>query len=59
LTSSPPFLQRTRTDANCFTLIAVFPGLVESIDAQDYINAVKWADIIEVSIKNAQSTIEI
>ncbi|GAP85461.2 putative glutamate carboxypeptidase II [Rosellinia necatrix] len=37
---------------------AVFPGLVESIDAQDYINAIKWVDIIEGCINTATRTIE-
>lgn len=32
---------------------AVFPGLVESIDAKDYINGLKWAGIIESCITNA------
>ncbi|KAK7743593.1 hypothetical protein SLS53_004128 [Cytospora paraplurivora] len=38
---------------------AVFPGLVESIDAKDYTNAIRWADIIEGSIKNATENIKI
>ncbi|KAL2199854.1 hypothetical protein P885DRAFT_29208 [Corynascus similis CBS 632.67] len=32
---------------------AVFPGLVESIDAQDWTNAERWVDIIESRLKNA------
>ncbi|CCC10262.1 hypothetical protein SMACR_02840 [Sordaria macrospora] len=32
---------------------AVFPGLVESIDARDWTNAEKWVDIIDACIKNA------
>lgn len=37
-------------------LVAVFPGLDESIDAGDYKNALKWVDIIESCIlKGAES----
>ncbi|SPQ18813.1 d1f29f99-ca83-442f-b59f-37161cc1d279 [Thermothielavioides terrestris] len=32
---------------------AVFPGLVESIDNQDWANAERWVDIIESRIRNA------
>ncbi|KAH7155408.1 hypothetical protein B0J13DRAFT_545510, partial [Dactylonectria estremocensis] len=32
---------------------AVFPGLVESIDAKDYVNGLKWAGIIDSCIGNA------
>ncbi|KAK3310448.1 uncharacterized protein B0T15DRAFT_518552 [Chaetomium strumarium] len=32
---------------------AVFPGLVESIDNQDWSNAERWVDIIESRIRNA------
>jgi N-acetylated-alpha-linked acidic dipeptidase len=32
---------------------AVFPGLMESIDAKNYLNGLKWADIVEKSILNA------
>ncbi|KAL7620627.1 hypothetical protein AAE478_009622 [Parahypoxylon ruwenzoriense] len=37
---------------------AVFPGLVESIDNEDFVNAVKWVDIIDGCIKTATKTIE-
>jgi N-acetylated-alpha-linked acidic dipeptidase len=33
--------------------IAVFPGLVESIDDEDWVNAERWVDIIESRLKNA------
>jgi len=33
--------------------IAVFPGLVESIDDRDWVNAERWVDIIESRVKNA------
>ncbi|RYP65447.1 hypothetical protein DL771_008319 [Monosporascus sp. 5C6A] len=36
---------------------AVFPGLVESIDNDDYLNARKWADIIDTCIKAATKAI--
>ncbi|KAH8682513.1 hypothetical protein BX600DRAFT_375449 [Xylariales sp. PMI_506] len=36
---------------------AVFPGLVESIDAKDYLNALKWVDIIDDCIKTATKTV--
>lgn len=39
------------------TPIAVFPGLVESIDNKDYVNARKWVDIIDNCIKTATNTI--
>lgn len=32
---------------------AVFPGLVESIDAGNWTNAVRWADLIEERLQNA------
>jgi N-acetylated-alpha-linked acidic dipeptidase len=34
-------------------MTAVFPGLVESIDNQDWSNAERWVDIIESRIRNA------
>ncbi|KAI3324863.1 Zn-dependent exopeptidase [Xylariaceae sp. AK1471] len=37
---------------------AVFPGLVESIDNKDFINALKWVDIIDSCIKTATKTME-
>ncbi|KAF7560908.1 hypothetical protein G7046_g3221 [Stylonectria norvegica] len=37
---------------------AVFPGLVESIDAKDYVNGLKWAGIIERCITNAIKSLE-
>ncbi|KAH7375681.1 glutamate carboxypeptidase [Plectosphaerella cucumerina] len=36
---------------------AVFPGLQESIDAKDYVNAVRWAGIIDESLKAAEKSI--
>ncbi|KXJ91270.1 hypothetical protein Micbo1qcDRAFT_188715 [Microdochium bolleyi] len=36
---------------------AVFPGLDESIDKKDFVNTMKWADIIEDCIKDATKTI--
>lgn len=33
---------------------AVFPGLVESLDAKDWTNAERWVGIIEGSLKNAK-----
>jgi len=33
--------------------IAVFPGLMESIDERDWVNAERWVDIIESRLKNA------
>ncbi len=36
---------------------AVFPGLQESIDAKDYVNAVRWAGIIDGSLKAAAKSI--
>jgi len=35
----------------------VFPGLVESIDDQDWDNALKWLDIIEVCILEAAKSL--
>ncbi|KAI5462120.1 hypothetical protein BGZ63DRAFT_423419 [Mariannaea sp. PMI_226] len=37
---------------------AVFPGLVESIDAKDYVNGLKWSGIIERCIANALDILE-
>ncbi|KAI1801170.1 Zn-dependent exopeptidase [Daldinia bambusicola] len=37
---------------------AVFPGLDESIDKEDYVNATKWVYIIDDCIKAATKTIE-
>ncbi|KAI1465294.1 Zn-dependent exopeptidase [Daldinia caldariorum] len=37
---------------------AVFPGLDESIDKEDYVNAMKWVYIIDDCIKTATKTIE-
>ncbi|KAI0466165.1 hypothetical protein F4859DRAFT_333972 [Xylaria cf. heliscus] len=37
---------------------AVFPGLVESIDNKDFVNAIKWVDIIESCIKTATKTMQ-
>ncbi|KAI1854434.1 hypothetical protein JX265_012468 [Neoarthrinium moseri] len=37
---------------------AVFPGLVESIDNKDFVNALKWADIIDVCIRTATKTVQ-
>ncbi|KAK6949136.1 hypothetical protein Daesc_009210 [Daldinia eschscholtzii] len=37
---------------------AVFPGLDESIDKEDYVNATKWVYIIDDCIKTATKTIE-
>ncbi|KAG7132369.1 glutamate carboxypeptidase like protein [Verticillium longisporum] len=36
---------------------AVFPGLQESIDARDYVNAVRWAGIIGESLESADKSI--
>ncbi|KAM0335369.1 hypothetical protein ACHAQA_000414 [Verticillium albo-atrum] len=36
---------------------AVFPGLQESIDAKDYVNAVRWAGIIGESLASAENSI--
>jgi len=33
--------------------VAVFPGLVESIDIEDWTNAKRWVDIIEGRILTA------
>jgi N-acetylated-alpha-linked acidic dipeptidase len=38
-------------------LLAVFPGLMESIDAKDFINAMKWAAIIDDCIVNAAKSL--
>ncbi|KAK3394368.1 hypothetical protein B0H63DRAFT_460740 [Podospora didyma] len=35
---------------------AVFPGLVESIDSEDWGNAVRWVDIIEKCIRNTAAS---
>ncbi|KAI5859673.1 Zn-dependent exopeptidase [Durotheca rogersii] len=37
---------------------AVFPGLAESIDNGDYLNAIKWAEIIDGRVTAAAETIE-
>ncbi|TGJ75551.1 hypothetical protein E0Z10_g10982 [Xylaria hypoxylon] len=37
---------------------AVFPGLVESIDGNDFTNALKWVGIIDSCIKTATETIQ-
>ncbi|KAK9437667.1 glutamate carboxypeptidase 2 [Metarhizium brunneum] len=36
---------------------AVYPGLVESIDAKDYINGLKWAGIIDRCVNKAAESI--
>lgn len=36
---------------------AVFPGLVESIDARDWTNALRWVDIIDSCIQKAGASI--
>lgn len=36
---------------------AVFPGLVESMDSRDWVNALRWVDIIEGCIKTAGGSI--
>ncbi len=41
----------------CFLDVAVFPGLVESIDAEDWANAKRWVDVIESRILNAEKTL--
>lgn len=41
---------------NC--LSAVFPGLVESIDDKNYVNAEKWVDIIEKILISATKSLE-
>jgi len=38
-------------------VIAVFPGLDESIDKKDFVNTMRWADIIEECIDDATKTI--
>lgn len=43
----------------CVCSLAVFPGLVESIDAKDYNNAVRWSGIIEDCIKTATANIKV
>ncbi|PQE31437.1 PA domain-containing protein [Rutstroemia sp. NJR-2017a WRK4] len=37
---------------------AVFPGLVEAIDAKDYENAGRWVDIIEKALKKAAKSLQ-
>lgn len=37
--------------------LAVFPGLDESIDNKDFVNTMRWADIIDDCIKDATKTI--
>lgn len=37
--------------------LAVFPGLMESIDSEDYDNAVRWAVIIENCILDAAKSL--
>lgn len=39
-------------------LVAVYPGLVESIDAKDYANGLRWAGIIGQCVSNAIKSIE-
>lgn len=34
-------------------ITAVFPGLDESIDKKDFVNTMRWADIIGDCIKDA------
>lgn len=38
--------------------LAVFPGLTESIDAQDYSNGLKWAGIVDRCIDKATKSIK-
>lgn len=38
---------------------AVYPGLVESIDAKNYTNAIRWSGIIEDSVKKATANIKV
>lgn len=40
-------------------LTAVYPGLVESIDAKNYTNAIRWSGIIEDSVKTATANIKV
>lgn len=54
LTVNLPIIEIMLTGAE-----AVFPGLVESIDAKDYDNAVRWAEIIESCITNATANIKV
>ena len=44
--------------ADIYDLLAVFPGLVESIDSKDWTNALKWVDVIEDCIWKATHSIE-
>lgn len=37
---------------------AVYPGLVESIDAKNYSNGLKWAEIINHAVEKATRSIE-
>lgn len=37
--------------------VAVFPGLVESIDTEDWPNAERWVTIIETSIASAEKSL--
>lgn len=48
--------EREESLANNFA--AVYPGLVESIDAQDYMNGLKWAGIIKTCIDKAAKSLE-
>lgn len=53
-------LHQSQTDGPRLTeCAAVFPGLVESIDAKDYSNAVRWARIIESCITTATANIKV
>lgn len=45
--------RRKERDSHADDYIAVFPGWVESIDAKDYINGLKWSAIIGRSINSA------
>jgi hypothetical protein len=38
---------------------AVYPGLMESIDVKDYVNAYKWAAIIHGCLDKARKLLEV
>lgn len=38
-------------------LTAVYPGLMEAIDAKDYSNGLKWAEIVKKCVEKATKTL--
>lgn len=51
------FIYISRADL-IFSETAVYPGLMESIDAKDYSNGLKWSGIINKCIRRATKSLQ-